>query len=504
MPARVLCRAELGLSAPRVSVEVDVGAGLPNFYIVGLPAKVVRESKERVRAALQNSGFEFPAGRITVSLAPADLPKQGGRFDLPIALGILIASRQLRGTPSGLEAEFYGELGLSGELRPVKGLLLAAAAATADGQALIVPQANVRELAVCASAVRGAGHLAEVCAHVSGRAPLPAPVHPPTPVPVNAAHAFPDLADVRGQSHAKQALLVAAAGGHSLLLIGAPGSGKSMLAQRLPGLLPPTTPAEALELAAIESVSQGGFRAEHFGRRPFRAPHHTASAVALVGGGAQAQPGEVSLAHHGVLFLDELAEFGRAVLDSLREPLETGSVCIARALRHVRYPARFQLVAAMNPCPCGLSGESCGECHCSPAVIQAYRSRVSGPLLDRIDMHVSVLRPAPAAFEEAPRPEECSAALAARSLRARLLQVQRQGVCNALLPDAMLSRWCEPEAQGQSLLNQAMRAHGLSGRARQRILRLARTAADLEAEPQIRARHVTTALGLRCLDGAAG
>ncbi|HVW71342.1 MAG TPA: YifB family Mg chelatase-like AAA ATPase, partial [Steroidobacteraceae bacterium] len=393
--ARVPCRAQVGLHAPLVHVEVSVADGLPAFFIVGLPATVVKESKERVRAALINSGFHFPNGRITVSLAPADVPKAGGRFDLPIALGILIASRQIDPGDGRrrMTQEFYGELGLSGELRPVPGLILAAAHASRCGHELIVPRASASEAVMAAlTPVRAADHLLDVCRHLEGKKPLDALTPLVRDDLSSKEGSLLDLTDIRGQNHAKYALVIAAAGGHSLLLIGPPGSGKSMLAQRLPGILPPLSKSEALEVASIASASSSGFDATQFGRRPFRSPHHSASDAALVGGGAQAKPGEVSLAHHGVLFLDELPEFGRRVLEALREPLEAGVVSVSRAARQTQYPAGFQLIAAMNPCPCGRLGDPSEECRCSPAEIQRYRAKISGPLLDRIDMHVEMPR----------------------------------------------------------------------------------------------------------------
>jgi magnesium chelatase family protein len=510
--ARVSCRAQVGLHAPLVQVEVSLACGLPAFCIVGLPATVVKESKERVRAALLNSRFEFPAGRITVSLAPAELPKEGGRFDLPIALGILLASGQIRApahAPCHAEParEFYGELGLTGELKPVRGLLLAAAHARQQGHELIVPHANAAEAcAVAPAQVRAAGHLLEVCAHLTGAALLPVS----SALPRGAAHEAaphappaPDLGDVRGQLQAKRALLIAAAGAHSLLLIGPPGSGKSMLAQRLPGLLPPLGENEALEVAAIAAVSAAGFRPEHFGERPFRAPHHSASVAALVGGGARARPGEISLAHHGVLFLDELPEFARPVLEALREPLESGVVAVSRAALQTQYPAAFQLIAAMNPCPCGRLGDVAGLCRCTPAEVQRYRARISGPLLDRLDMHVEVPRVVAGDFDAALQGAETTAAAAARIARARTRQFERQGVCNARLSDASVQRWCAPDEAGARLLECSMQRLGFSGRARQRLLKLARTIADLEGAATLTAAHVGEAVMLRCMDRSA-
>ena len=508
--ARVACRAQVGLGAPLVHVEVSLASGLPTFSIVGLPAMVVREAKERVRAALVNSQFEFPAGRITVNLAPADLPKEGGRFDLPIALGVLLASRQVRSAPRGEHApplrEFYGELGLTGELKAVRGLLPAAAQARRAGNEIIVPRANAAE--ACAGApelVRAADHLLEVCAHVAGIRTLAAggAPHAPHTAPPAAAGAPLDLADVRGQLHAKRALIVAAAGGHSLLMIGPPGCGKSMLAQRLPGLLPPLAQGEALEVAAIAAVSAAGFPPERLGERPFRAPHHSASTAALVGGGARALPGEISLAHQGVLFLDELPEFARPVLEALREPLETGLVAVSRAALQTLYPAAFQLVAAMNPCPCGRLGDPSGSCRCTPAQVRRYRGRISGPLLDRLDLQVEVPRLTAAEFDARAGAAESTAVAAARVARARAAQIARQGTCNARLSDAGVQRWCAPDETGRRLLESAMRRFGFSGRAHQRLLRVARSVADLEGSPAVSATHIGEAVMLRFMDRGA-
>ncbi len=513
--AATFCRGQLGLAAPLVQVEVNLGAGLPVFSIVGLPATAVKESKERVRAALTNSGFEFPAGRITVSLAPADLPKEGGRFDLPIALGILMASHQLPGAAGGGGArprEFYGELSLSGELLPVRGLTLAAAHAAREGHEIIVPMANVRDTHIVRHGrALGACSLLDVCAHLRGLARRPH--SPPRLRQVRASdpepsQPTPDLADVRGQQLPKRALVIAAAGFHSLLMTGPPGSGKTMLAQRLPALLPALSQTEALEVATIASISSLDMDAHRFGARPFRAPHHTASANALVGGGPQARPGEVSLAHRGVLFLDELPEFDRRVLESLREPLENRTVVISRARVQAQYPAAFQLLAAMNPCPCGYLGDTSGRCRCTPAQVAGYRARISGPLLDRIDLFIEVPRvpvadiaglraAAPGPATASATPSLTSTDAAAAVVRTRRRQMSRSGCLNGELALSQLQALARPAPAALELLDQVFERLGLTARSYHRVLRIALTIADLEDSDVIGPAHIAEAVQLR-------
>jgi magnesium chelatase family protein len=509
--AVVMSRALDGLDAPEVHVEVQLAPGLPSFTLVGLADTEVKEARERVRAALQQSGFNFPQNkRITVNLAPADLPKESGRFDLPIALGILAADGQIDATRLAA-CEFAGELSLAGELRPVRGAVALALGARRGGseRRLVLPDASAALAArVTGVDVRRAAHLLDVVASLRPGDEVPElpRAQPATPPPRPPS---PDLREVKGQTGAKRALEIAAAGSHSLLFIGPPGTGKSMLAQRLPGLLPPMADDEALASAALQGLAAAGLDGDDgFGQRPVRSPHHSASAAALVGGGSPPRPGEISLAHGGVLFLDELPEFPRHALEALREPLETGRITISRAARQALFPARFHLIAAMNPCPCGWRGAFAATgraCRCTPEAVLRYQGRLSGPLLDRIDLQVEVPAARPAELL-AQASGDTSAVVAERVAAARDRARHRQGGPNAMLEPGQLDRLAAPEAEALAFLRSAAERLGWSGRGLHRALKVARTIADLAGAERIAVAHIAEALQFRrgVLGGSGG
>ncbi|MCU1725514.1 YifB family Mg chelatase-like AAA ATPase [Pseudomonas sp. 7P_10.2_Bac1] len=494
--AIVYSRAQVGVEAPVVTVEAHLANGLPALTLVGLPETAVKESKDRVRSAIINSSLEFPARRITLNLAPADLPKDGGRFDVAIALGILAASGQLP-IPSLEHVECLGELALSGAIRPVQGVLPAALAARAAGRVLVVPLANAEEACLASGlTVIAVEHLLQVVAHFAGREVIEPYVASGL---LHMSKPYSDLSDVQGQLSAKRALLIAAAGSHNLLFTGPPGTGKTLLASRLPGLLPPLNEQEALEVAAIQSVASH-VPLSCWPQRPFRQPHHSASGPALVGGGSKPQPGEITLAHHGVLFLDELPEFDRKVLEVLREPMESGFIVIARARERMRFPARFQLVAAMNPCPCGYLGEPTGRCRCTPEQIQRYRNKLSGPLLDRIDLHLTVARET-TSLNPPLASGDTTANAAALVAAARQRQILRQGCANAFLDLPGVRAQCRLSDVDNTWLETACERMTLSLRAAHRLLKVARTLADLEQVESIERKHLAEALQYRPASG---
>ncbi|SMN10663.1 MG(2+) CHELATASE FAMILY PROTEIN / ComM-related protein [uncultured Candidatus Thioglobus sp.] len=494
--AKIFTRASSGMESPTVIIEVHISSGLPSFSIVGLPEGAVRESRDRVRSALMNSRFKFPKGRITVSLAPANLPKHGGRYDLPIAIGLLLASEQLKAQVKLDNFELYGELGLDGALRFTEGLLPAVIAGAHAKQNLILPKQKADQYAL----VHGANifpcqNLLQVCEFISEMSDVEQLAY--QSADAHTCYDF-DFSQVKGQHHAKRALEVASAGGHNLLLIGTPGSGKTMLAERLPSIMPPLSNDKALECASIYSVADRAIDISKFKVRAFRSPHHSSSAVALVGGGSVPKPGEISLAHEGVLFLDELPEFPRHVLEVLRQPLENGKIHLSRAAQQVVFPARFQLIAAMNPCPCGFYGDGTAKCHCTADQIDKYKNKISGPLLDRIDMVLSVPPlPKEVLLEKNTNDAENSETIRKRVINAHNAQLQRQGKFNDNLAADEIEELVELNQENKAILSAAIDKFSLSARAYHRILKVARTIADLDNSDTVNTQHLTEAISYR-------